>query len=447
MAEVDTSSYPRPAAPVSPLDTAAKLGAMQSQKLDIDQKKLSQANEALTYLTRGLNSLGPNASKDDLINLGHGLVKDGLAPPSMMQNMEAEIRGTPDAKMPQFIDSLRTRTAQHQEMINHFIGQPSAVNTGQRTDILRLPGSPNQPSRLQTTIPNEIPPTQPVIGRDNQPTLQGNQPRPPNFNERFDAAFPNRLRTAPMPAGPVNPSIVPGMRPGERATKAEVLPAQTGGPTGPATGVPPDYDPGLKQFAADQDMATQKLTAIKPALQALPLAKELTTGIGTETYNKVLAAAHNLGLLPESMSNKVAVYQELSKKLAQYVQSSPIGQRSDAAQTLAEASSPSPKAQINPALIKLTQDAIALDRVQAIRSMAFTNDNGSPRRDYHNYGQHRSQFPARIDERALTLDMMTPEKRNTLLNEMEKKQKTPEGKKFKYTLELADRIGIFDLNR
>lgn len=427
MAEIDTSSYPKPTLPTSPLDVAGKLGGLQSQKLDIDQKKLDQANQALTYLTRGLNSLGPNATKDQLINLGHGLVKDGLAPASMMQNMEQTIRGTPDDQMPALIDRLNTQTAQHQEMINHFRGPLYTNQSGARTDVLRVPVSPNYPVRPQLSIPAEAPPTEREVEPETgQQRMIGQRPPPPaqGFNRPgFASPLPQRPDVSAAP-----PLVT---------DKVQDRVSQNSGayPTAPT----PLFEEGKRQYSADQDLATQRLTSMKPALQALPLIKDLTTGIGTEAYNKVLAGLHNLGMLPKGLTDKVAVRQELEKKLAQYVGSNPVGQRSDAAQTLAEAGSPSPKIQINPALLKLTRDAIALDRVQVLRAGAFENS------DFSKYGQHRSLFPAKIDENALTLDMLDDKERDELLDEMGKKRNTYEGKKFFDTLRLVKRQGIMDM--
>ena len=77
----------------------------------------------------------------------------------------------------------------------------------------------------------------------------------------------------------------------------------------------------------------------------------------------------------DEKADPTAVRQEVVKKLNQYVSSSPVSQRSDAALTMKEASSPSPNVQILPALIKLTKDAVALDRVEALMPNAFKGNN------------------------------------------------------------------------
>ncbi len=434
----DTSSYPKPTLPTSPLDIAGKLGGLQSQKLDIDQKKLDQANQGLTYLTRALNSLGPNPTKEELLSKGQSIVNMGLAPPSMMDEMRRQIPNDP-AKMRAFVDQLQTQTAQHQEMINHFRG-PLYTNQGAaRTDVLQVPGSPNYPVTPRMSIPAEPPPTfETVDPNTGQRRSIGNVPPPPAQGFNRLGIRPSAV-TPPLPSGvPLNPNSIPGMRPGEKAVSATAEPPTTPGVFPTATA--PLFEEGKKRYEEDQNLATQRLTSMKPALQALPLIKDLTTGIGTDTYNKALAGLHNLGLLPQGLTNKVTVRQELEKKLAQYVASNPVGQRSDAAQTLAEAGSPSPKIQINPALLKLTRDAIALDRVQVLRAGAFEGA------DFSRYGQHRSLFPSKIDEKALTLDMLEEKERNDLLDEMSKKRNSYEGKKFFDTLRMVKKQGIMDMS-
>ncbi len=426
----DTSSYKLPT--TSPFDIAKNIGGLEQQRLGITQQKLDQAEQAVNYLSRGMSAIGPNGTPEQYERAAADTAKLFNLPPQSVDVFRQKMLSYKNPQTGQFdssrfYDELQGQRATHIENFNQYRGQLQATPTGQGTQYTRIPGSPNIPVAPVGSVQQQISPSEKVLNpRTKEPELFGNEP------------------TAPfVPGGGLRSRIAPPATPGAM----NPMPAQGGRVPGPTTGLPPDYEAGLKQFASDQEMSTQKLTAIKPALQALPLAQDLTTGIGTETYNKVLAAAHNLGILPQGMTNKLTLYQEINKKMADYVRSNPVGQRSDAAQALSEAASPSPKAQINPALIKLTQDAIALDRVQAIRSMGFSDEKGNQRIDYNNYGKHRSEFPAKIDERALKIDIMKPEERKKLLDEMEKKQNTFDGKKFKYTLDLADKIGLFDMNR
>ena len=237
-----------------------------------------------------------------------------------------------------------------------------------------------------------------------------------------------------------------------RVAAGTAIPGQ---PTGPATGMPPQFEEGRKQYNSDIELATQRQTALKPALQALPLLKQLQfAGPGTAAYTNIIAGLKNIGFLPTTIGNDpTAIQQEVEKKLAQYVGGNPVGQRSDAAQTLAEAGSPNPNHQIRPALIQLTRDAIGLDRLAAARAPAFTqkitNPDGSttqaPRTDFQNYQTFRAGFPPSIDERAFTLDTLDKPDREKLLTDMGKKRDTPEGQRFFKSLQTVKDLNLYNI--
>lgn len=481
MTEIDTSSYPKPQAPVNPLDVAGKLGTLQmipgqlqqqqqqiqQSAIGIDQAKLKLYNDHFQIMQNELSTLAndPKTTKEEVLARMHRIGDGFNMPDGVRKQMEAEFANAPSGIpigkdgstnpiLSRTLDLIMKRGMDMSQRINSQYGAPGAISDGQNVTPSRtfLRGGP-VPSGAP--IAQQVPPTTPSIDSAGKPALLGSQPiqTPPDTSPvpgGFPGQYTNRLgATPPLPIGPMSTDNLPTnplMRKDEKVTSAEVMPP-TIAPRGAPTGTSPDYEPGLKQFSQDQELATQKLTAIKPAIQALPLLKDLTTGIGTETYNKALAGLHNLGWLPQDMTDKVEAYQIANKKLADYLRTSPLGQRSDAAQALSQSASPDPKGQINQALVKLTKDAIALDRAQAIRAVSFTDNNGNFRRDYHNYGNHRSTLPAKIDEKALTIDMLPDEERNKLLDEMKKKQNTFQGKKFKYTLELAEKAGLFDTSQ
>lgn len=431
---VDTSSYPKAALPVaqSPLDIASKLGNLQSQQLGISQQKLDQTNQALTYMTRAMGSVGPEGTKKQYFDVAQNAVNMGLVPQQMLNTYAQRLEAAPTPQA--FYNEAMTAMATHKEQLDYQLGQQGSLNNGQTIQPTLSSPKPGFGGVRSSGMPIQVepPPTAPVVNPETgQQGMFGGQNLP---------LAPGRVRSpGALPVGPI-----PGVQGQSNnfggnvvgATAEAPTPAMT--PKGPATAAPVMFNEGVKQYTEDQNLSTAKLTAIKPALQALPLLEGLTTGIGTDTYNKALAGLSNLGFLSPGMTDKVKVRQEVEKKLAQYVGSNPVGQRSDAAQTLAEAGSPSPKVQINPALIKLTKDAIILDRVQAARAGAFEGQ------DYSKYGQHRSTFPARVDERAFGLDLMDPKERNNLLEEMKKKRNTFEGKKFWNTLQMVDKQGLIN---
>jgi hypothetical protein len=126
------------------------------------------------------------------------------------------------------------------------------------------------------------------------------------------------------------------------------------------------------------------------------------------------------------------------------VGNSPLAGRSDAAQTLAEAGSPNPKKQISQALQALTRDAIALDRVNILKPQAFKGT------DYQNYIKHSGTFPAGIDEKALTLDLLPEKERSALVTKMAAAYKNgtasekAKAEKFLATLQMAKDHNIYE---
>jgi hypothetical protein len=165
------------------------------------------------------------------------------------------------------------------------------------------------------------------------------------------------------------------------------------------------------------------LDATKPIAQALPLLTQLgTTGVGTEQGQKIISGLVNAGFIsPESKAGKYAVnWQIVNKKLSQFVQSTPIGQRSDAAQTLTEASSPNLKNQLNPALIHLAQDAVATNNMRADRAMSFKNDP-----EYQGnqtaYPEYAAKRAAEQNPDAYKLYTYPPEQRSQIYADMLKK--------------------------
>jgi hypothetical protein len=460
---VDTSSYPKQAMPVSPLDMVQKVQSIQQQQLGISQQKLDQANQALGYMTRAMGSLGPTATKDQYIAAARNAVKMGLVPPDALNTFVERANAYPNtpAGSQAFYNEFMTAAAGHQQQIDYHLGRVGETSNGQQvTPVVTSPkiGFGVQPIGLP--IQQQTPPSAVVMGQGNVPTTVGAQPPqlPPGASPagnlpgqyRMPVEQPATRPAAAIP-GPVTNPAVPGQSSnfGGRVVGATVGPTTNPGapvPRGFAAGAPPMFEEGKKQFAEDQALATQRMTAVKPAIQAYKIMQEGklgATGPVTGKINDLVATAKALGIVnTESINDPTVLRQEVEKKLAQYVGSSPAGQRSDAAQILAEAGSPNPKHQILPALMNLTRDSIVLDRVQAARPNAF---NGS---DYQDYGKHRSTFPQSIDERAFGLDLMPKADATKLTDKMYAKYKNnpnnPEALKFFHSLDIAKKQGFFN---
>lgn len=433
MAEVDVSSYPKALPAASPLDIAGKLGSLEQQKLSIDQAKLNQANQALTYMTRAMGSLGPNATKDQYIGVAQNAVKMGLVPQNMLNVFIERAQAAPDSKT--FYDQFMTAAVEQDKQIQYHIGQ-NKTYTDNKNLYSGIERSPAMGGGLRdvTQTPIQIAPGTPGYNEQNQQVFE--QPSGPSGSVPVPRARPALPAERPI-TGPTGPTVD---RTAETPTTFDnrLAPLKAG----PSVMFPE----GKEAYTKDQLSASARGLTIKPAMQALKLMPGLSTGPGTAQWNDLVAAAKAWGIVDTKAENDPTVLrQELEKKLAQYVGNSPIGQRSDAQQALAEAGSPNPKKQILPALQNLTRDAIALDRVNILMPQAFKG------KDYQNYIEHKGKFPQSIDEKALTLDLMPEAERNSLIKKMANQYKngTASEKKaadrFLTTLKLAQTAKIYEL--
>jgi len=453
--EADTSSYNQPM-PVSPLAMVKDIGAIQQQKLAIDSAKMEQANKALGYMTRAMGALGPNATKEEYIAAAETATKMGLVPPQQLKVFAERAAAAKDA--PTFYNEFMTTAATAQEQMNYHLGQRQDIGDGQTVTPAVTsvkPGFGVKPISLP--VQQQAPPTTPTVDDQNRARMLGPQPvAVPEGAVPANTGIPGQFRPGgarPMPVEPMAPPARttgptgPTVRtdPDAPATFEQRTDAAFPRPSGPALGASPLFEEGKKAYTEDQRNAGQRAFAIKPAIQALKLMPGLATGPGTDQFTSLVAAAKAWGILDTKAENDPTVLrQELNKKLAQYVGSSPIGQRSDAAQTLAEAGSPNPKVQVTQALQNLTRDAIALDRVQILKPQAFKTEK------FDDYVKHGGNFPTSVDEKALTLDLMDSKERDKLVTKMTSQYKNgdaTEKKKavrFFETLKLAKEAKIYD---
>lgn len=424
--EADTSSYRLPT--TDPLDTVKNLGAIQQQKLSINQAKLDQANQALGYMVRAMGSLGPNAKKEDYAKAAQNAVDQGLVPQQQENVFLQHLQAAPDS--PSFYKKFMTSAMEGQKQIEMHTGINSEktdnANAYQgKTDVLTGGFKP------ATQMPVQIPPGTPGYNPQNEQVFE--QPAGPSGVVPVPRARPSLPVERPT-TGATGPTVNrTAETPTTFANRVEPLKA------GPS----PLFPEGKEAYTKAQLQASTRAQAIKPAIQALKLMPGLATGPGTGQFNDLVAAAKAWGVVDTKAENDPTVLrQEIEKKLAQYVGGNPIGQRSDAAQTLAEAGSPNPKKQILPALINLTRDAVALDRVQILKPNAFKGT------DYQNYIKHEGNFPQSVDEKALTLDLMPTTEREALVKKMVTKYKNDpknaEANKFLNTVKLAKEHGFYE---
>lgn len=460
---VDVSSY-RNALPTGEgvLQTAQRLGTLEQQKVQLDQSKLNLMNDRFKIISNELGSLAsdPNITREKVLNRISFLNKLGFITPDQVKEFSDDIPHNP-GEIKQTIKNTILRAGSVMEKIQAMVGKPEDINTGQRIqpgmrNIMTGGFSPSGPS-----IPTEAPPTTETLDADpSSPTymqrrMLGTQsPPPPGLPiggaalvapvQRVVPATPLPSQSGGLPTGQGTPPAAPNGLPVAQPPVTTAPPSGPPKPTGPVTGTAPLFDEGKRTLTEDQTIAAKRMMAAKPAIQALDLMKQpgFLSGPGTEEYTKIVAALKTWGLIETAAENDpTAVRQEVAKKLAQYVSGSPVAARSDASQLLAEASSPNPKVQILPALIKLTKDAVILDRVQSAMPTAFKSA------DLSKYGQHRATFPQSIDERAFGLDL--EENGSKLVDEMAKKLQSKnarekvEANKFFNSLRIAKDQGFY----
>lgn len=447
--EADTSSYKQPM-PVSPLDTAAKVGALQQQKQSIDAGKMANANTALQHMTRAMTSLGPDATKEEYAAVGENAVRQGLVPKEQLNVYMERLQKAPTPK--DFFNEFATAAATLQEQLNYHLGVPGQSATGQTvtpTVTSVKPGFGQRPTGMPVQM--QAPPTSVAFDENGQPRALGAQP--PQLAPGT-AAVPT-----PLPAGrPVEaaPRPLPVQRTtgptGETVRRTDLEPTTFDNrfdgafpqARGAAAGPTPLFEEGKKSYAQDQLNSSTRAQSIKPAIQALKLMPGISTGPGTDQFNQAVAALKAWGLVDTKENDPTVIRQEINKKLAQYVGGSPVAQRSDAAQTLAEAGSPNPKIQLTQALQSLTRDAVALDRVQILKPQAFKGQK------FDDYIKHTGNFPQSVDEKALTLDLMDDKERDKLVTRMKSEYKNGDATakkratKFFETLQLARDAKLYD---
>jgi hypothetical protein len=460
--EADTSSYNQPL-PVSPLDMAGKLGSLQQQSqqiqsgaIGIDKQKLDLMNTQFGLMNQELSAMSddPSITKPQAAERLNRFAKTLNLPPAAVNHMMEELNQAPNVKA--FSDNALRRGMSVQEKLNQQYGVPSESNDGATNyQGVRLPASKGGGFDASKGTQNNL---QPPVGSE---YYEGGQKKtlgpagPPGF--RPAQGLPVAAPQAPGSAAPIVPKPIRSL-PVERPVSGATGPSREITDQVPTTlqnrmaagfnaAPPPMFEEGKKNLNEAQLRASGLNQTNKPAIQALNVLKDvkLSTGPGTGQINDFMAGLKAFGLVDTKLENDpTAARQELEKKLAQFVGNSPIAGRSDAAQTLAEAGSPNPKKQILPALIKLTRDAVALNRVEAAKALTFQGN------DYTKVGEHFANFPQSVDERAFSLDLMEPKERDDLVKKMalqykngnasEKKSAT----KFLDSLTISKKLGFYE---
>lgn len=424
MAEVDVSSYKNPN-PVDILGQAGKINQLESQGLTISQQKLQLLNQKYQQFNKEIVSLAedPNLTPDAVVQRGQQMVQAGFLDKNDFNNF---VKGMPtdQGQLRNYVRQAASRALDTSNAINFHYGQNNLTPTG---DALVPTNTRPGMGPTQTGLPIQ----------QNLTAGQREELVPvPNAETGATDYIPKSEAIRRTGGNVGNAGIVAPVSPGVRLPVSN-MPSQEPQQRTAISGASPELEPSIKMLQADRDTATQKMQAVKPMVQALGIIGDLKTGIGTETFNKARAGLINAGVINADANDPTVIYQEVNKKLSNYIQNSGAASRSDKAQALAEASNPNVQGQVNPALVKLARDNIALDRVEAARANAF---KGKPAE----YSKFRSEFPQSVDEKAFSIDLLPEKERVDLIEKMKKEKDTEAGKKFWKSLSIADSQGLLN---
>lgn len=480
MAEVDTSIYNRPAP--NPLETVRQVQGIQSGQLGIQRQQLELVNQGYNNLIQTLNSLPADATADQMRQFATEQVKLRRVTPEMASTFIAGIPSNP-AQIPAYRQTIAARLASTQEALNwHYGNQPQMYQTPSGIQVGQSSQRTGQIRPTGGLIPNQLPVTQPEVNQDpnspnyGQPGVRGVVPpvAPQGMTQRPGGFVGEVVQGLPVQSAPIVPTPIPTTRePSSRNGGLPVAPPSVAPPVAPgagsdmtpdergippaggfvATGLPPGVAEarqvstaaGGTHLAEDRNAATAKLQGIIPMRQALQLLPQIATGVGTPTYNQARAALINLGVIQANQNDPTVIYQEVNKLLSRYVGSSPLAQRSDASQALAQSGNPNVATQLNPALTKVAREAVALDRIQAAMPLSYGN------RGAEGYAAYRASFPQSVDERAFSIDLLPPEDRSALIAKMRNyrtngtaAQKREEAR-FRKSLEMAHDLNLVSM--
>lgn len=479
---VDVSSYKQPQA-TSFVDSLKGWQGVESNKLAIDKQKLDLINQNYQNMISDLVSLGPNPTPDQIQQAATNQVKFKRVTPEMAATFIGTIPTDP-SKIPGFMQDAIGKLMSTNEATQWHYGRGIVDDNGQQRTYAVTSNKPGFGVRpISQPQQNQVPPTaERVDDNPNSPTygqkgyVGPNNPQIPagklpvagGLPGQFqDAPAPNMVRTeairpklpvappAALPAPPAapNPVAVPPIDNRSASIAERIAPV---GQTGLIpTGLPPGVGEAKQKEAIgsaealneDRAAATKSLQSIIPLKQALALMPGLTTGIGTEPYNKVRAALINLGAISPSENDPTVIRQELDKKLKQFVSESSLGS-TDAGKALIQSANPDASAHLIPALTKLARDALSQRRGDILRPNSY---EGAPQ----DYNKHRTSFPQGVDQQALHIDQLPQNEREALINRYEPQVirdndgkvtgfKTKAAERFWKTLDLAHRHNLLD---
>jgi hypothetical protein len=476
MAEVDTSSYPKATLPTqkSALEQAQQIGNLQQQSqqiqsggLTIEKQKLDLVNQRFGEMAKGFSSLiaDPNLNNDTFRKYVQNQVKLGYIPPEMAATTLSIAPQDPK----QLRGFLQTQL-QHAQTVVDAINTQFGTVSEQSDNANTYRGIQQSPMKggqfIPTTVtPQQLPPTQPIVGNDLRPGVIG-----PSGNAGPQSYAPTpRARPGLPVASPVNPSPAP----------AQGLPTASG-PSGPTVNNGTEFNnrfsaafpnavatgpaPGVAEanravaaksgedFAADLSRAKNYQTDLYPMQRVLDIVKSndpRTFGPGTDKFNDIKSAlATWLPNTDQKTIEGISDYQQAKKYLIQAARSAGNTGTND---QLAAAFEANPNTTMNSATIEnVVKSNIALRRMQHAQTLLFNQQGIDP----SEYSKWIAKNQNVLDPRAFGFDIMNNEAKKNLMSTMAtqdksgnwvaKRGKEKDFQKFEQSLSFANDAGLIE---
>jgi hypothetical protein len=490
MAEVDTSSYPKPQAQKSLIDQVQGFQSLESNRLTIDKQKLDLMKQRFQELNTQLVGLynKPDLSQDDLVQAAQRNVKLGFMPADQAASFISTIPPTQGMTPQQQAATLKGfvgNTIQHVRTVDQAIDfhygrqgtQTDNQNTFSGTIANPAQGGGFTPA---TKTPIQLPPTTESV--DNNPTLPNGQPNP---NYLSKGLLGSTGPSGPQPVAPVTP--VPAPRPanapffqGEGRVEPQAAPQTappslksiTAGAIGPTreridlegttpaknfddrfgasfpnrvvTAPPPGVASAIetvggqsgKDYAAALGRARNFQADLYPAQAALHALKELgpqAVGPGTETFNDLKRAIVTwLPNVDPKIINDVSNFDQVKKYLVNVARTSGNTGTND---QLAASFEGNPNVKMSTAGVDtVLKSIIALRRMENAQTLLFNEQGLSPDK----FSQWVSKNQNVFDPRAFGFVDMDRKAQDKLVKSLSKK----ELQKFEYSLLFAEKAGM-----
>lgn len=428
----DTSSY-RPYQGGNMLEQLAGMTQIAQGQQNLKTQEYELATRQLGTFRQTLSSLlsNPNVSSKDVIEAGGKLAAEGIVTPQMLAT---ELAGMPQdgPGLQKWLAGHLANTMDTQQKLDQFYGVPTTVNTGGRTLYgVTAPASRGGGFASANNVPNETDPTTQNTGVEWRGV--NGEVRTGTFQDRqryFEWVRSGRKGAEPQPEGAAPAA-------GGAAPAAPAAPQEP-----PGIAPNPQYPVGQEAYNKDLQNAASIREASRPLLKAIPLLEKMPlTGKGTAGINDLKDIASNLGIAPDSVKDEQTALGEIKKYVEQYARNVPGAQRSDAALQTFKDSNPNLNTTTQ-ATLALAKQAIAWNRIDEAKAKAFQSDK------FGEYPTHAAGWAQNQDSRAYGIDLMPPDKRQALLDQMktdaksDDKSKKDAAMKFWKSLKNAQATGV-----